>query len=92
MLLYEEYGVQVSWWGAFYPRVVARAILGVLNGFLSLNINGPIARIPADFLVDPEGLVWRAYYGQAISDHIPFEDITEFGADLCLDMPEPSEI
>ena len=38
-------------------------------------------------LVDPEGLVWRAYYGDAISDHIPFSDVVDFAKDLCLDMP-----
>ena len=51
-------------------------------------MDGPKAMVPADFLVDPEGVVWKAYYGTAVSDHIPFEDVSAFAADLCLDMPE----
>ena len=60
----------------------------MISGFLPFPWDAPVVRIPADFLVDPEGLIWRAYYGSAVSDHIPFEDVTEFGADLCLDMPD----
>ena len=85
---YETYGVHASWAGMFYPRVVARALRSVGKGFFSLRMDGPKAMVPADFLIDPEGLVWRSYYGRAVSDHIPFDDIVEFGADLCLDMPE----
>lgn len=86
--LYEMYGVHPNWLGMFYPRVFLRAIRATLAGLLSIKWDGPLAMIPADFLVDPEGLVWKAYYGDAISDHIPFEDVAAFGKDLCLDMPE----
>ncbi len=88
LTLYDTYGVRPSWKGMFYPRVFMRAIQATFAGQLSLKIDGPKAMVPADFLLDPEGLVWRSYYGQAISDHIPFGDVREFGKDLCLDMPE----
>ena len=85
--LYDTYEVRPRWAGLLYPRVFVRAFQAVMNGLFSLKIDGPTAMIPADFLVDPEGLVWKAYYGQAVSDHIPFEDLSAFGADRCLDMP-----
>ena len=87
--LYDTYGVRPRVAGLFYPRVFGRAFRAVMGGFFSLKMEGPKAMVPADFLVDPEGLVWRSYYGRAVSDHIPFEQVDEFGADLCLDMPEP---
>ena len=86
--LYDAYGVRPSVAGMFYLRVFGRAIRAMREGFFSLKMEGPKAMIPADFLVDPEGVVWKAYYGSAVSDHIPFEDIDAFGEDLCLDMPE----
>lgn len=85
--LYEQYGVHANWLGMFYPRVFVRAFQAMMAGLLSIRTDGPKAMVPADFLVDPEGLVWRAYYGAAISDHIPFEDVDAFGLDRCLDMP-----
>lgn len=90
LALYEQYGVHSSVLGMFYPRVFLRAFQAMMGGLLNLHLgDGPRARVPADFLVDPEGLVWRAYYGTAISDHIPFDDVRSFATDLCLDMPKP---
>ena len=85
---YEAYGVHARFAAMFYPRVMLRAMRSIAEGFFSLRMDGPKAMVPADFLIDPEGLVWRAYYGDAISDHVPFEVVEEFAADLCLDMPE----
>lgn len=85
--LYATYGVHARLAGMFYPRVIGRALRAMAKGFFSLHMDGPKAMVPADFLVDPEGVVWKAYYGSAVSDHIPFDEVREFGADLCLDMP-----
>lgn len=88
LVLYDRFGVRPSWRAMFYPRVIWRAIQATFAGLLSLKIDGPKAMVPADFLIDPEGLVYQAYYGEAISDHIPFEDVDAFAADDCLDMPD----
>lgn len=92
LALYATYGVRPSLAGMFYPRVFMRSVRAVLAGYFSLEMDGPKAMVPADFLVDPEGLVYKAYYGTAITDHIPFEEVAEFGADLCLDMPSASVV
>ena len=88
--LYSTYGVHPNIWGLFYPSVIIRTVQSIAAGFFSLAGEGPKAMVPADFLLDPEGLVYQAYYGRSVVDHIPFEDVLKFGDDLCLDMPEPS--
>jgi peroxiredoxin len=85
--LYDVFGVRPNLLGNFYPRVLMTAFRAVMAGLFSVKIDGPISMVPADFLIDPEGLVWKAYYGAAVSDHIPFDDIERFIADPCLDMP-----
>ncbi|MWV45918.1 redoxin domain-containing protein [Paenibacillus sp. HJL G12] len=38
-------------------------------------------RIPAEFLIDENGMIRVAYYGEFITDHLPFETIDQFVAD-----------
>lgn len=40
--------------------------------------DGTIFRLPADFLIAPDGKIHDAYYGNDIGDHLPFECIDEF--------------
>ncbi|HWO54268.1 redoxin domain-containing protein [Paenibacillus sp. JTLBN-2024] len=37
-------------------------------------------RIPAEFLIDEQGIVQVAHYGSLITDHLPFEAIERFAA------------
>ena len=85
--LYAKYKVAENRWGLWYPRVITTFFKAKKNGFGPGPQDGPIARIPADFLIDPEGLLWDVFYGKAISDHIPFKTVEAFSADACLDMP-----
>lgn len=85
--LYAQYGVTARYTGMFYPRVMLRAVKAMAAGLFSLRMEGPIATVPADFFIDPEGLVWDAYYGKAVSDHVSMDRVRAFGEDLCLDMP-----
>ena len=87
MKLYAEYGVVQRLMGMFYPRVSRVFKRAKRNGFKTGPSDGPVATVPADFLIDPEGLLWSTYYGSAISDHIPFETVQAFAADDCLEMP-----
>lgn len=87
MRLYEAYGVDMRWTGLFYPRVVWRTLQATANGLLSLDLGDwPLARVPSDLLIDPEGLIYDRYDGVAISDHIPLDRVARFSDDLCLDM------
>lgn len=87
LLLYGRYGVVPRVWGMFSPRVTGAVWRAFRNGFRPGPSDGPEAMIPADFLIDPEGLLWDVYYGRAISDHIPFDRVSAFGSDTCLEMP-----
>jgi peroxiredoxin len=76
--LYSAYGVESSWRGFFrawtfgLPRV-SQAVLG--NGFLPGSVEGNLNRIPADFVIGPEGRLADVYYGEDIGDHMPFSRV-----------------
>lgn len=42
--------------------------------------DGPIHRIPADFLIDPEGVLRVARYGESIVDHVALDEVSAFAA------------
>lgn len=76
--LYALYGVGYSWtgflkaWATRLPEI-GRSVLG--QGFLPGSVEGGIHRIPADFIIDPQGRIAEAYYGRDIGDHLPMERI-----------------
>lgn len=39
---------------------------------------GPVDRLPADFLIDEEGTVVEAFYAETIDQHMPWESIEAF--------------
>ena len=86
--LYRMYGVEPSVWAMFSMRNITTTFRALGAGIRPGRIDGPAHMVPADFLLDPEGLVYDSYYGAALADHIPFERVNTFGADACLDMPE----
>lgn len=77
---------------------IERSILGVLKGmllrmptllyamvgkgYIPRKIGGSMTTMPADFLVDATGVIRRAYYGRDEGDHLPFEDVKRFAADV----------
>lgn len=76
--LYRLYGVESSWrgfaraWTLGIPQVY-RAV--VANGFLPGTMENDIHRIPADFLIAPDGKLLDVYYGRDIGDHIPLDRV-----------------
>lgn len=76
--LYKLYRVETSWVGlikAFLirPHQILRSV--ILRGFFPGSIENEIQRLPADFLIDPQGKIEIAYYGRDIGDHIAYETI-----------------
>lgn len=77
--LYRLYGVESSWGGFFrawsigLPKVF-KAVIG--KRFIPGSMEGDIHRIPADFLIDPAGIVIDVHYGIDIGDHMPLERVT----------------
>ncbi|MGL4373350.1 MAG: redoxin domain-containing protein [Turicibacter sp.] len=76
--LYRLYGVQSSTSG-FFKGVAKRqskfyeAIKQ--NKFLLGRIEGDYKTLPADILIDPDGIVVRVHYGEDIGDFMPLEDV-----------------
>lgn len=74
--LYRMYGVEASWTG--YSKGMLRMgdlASAIGKGYLPGKMEGKIAMIPADFLIKPDLIVRRAYYGKDIGDHLPTEEI-----------------
>lgn len=79
-VLYTQYGVESS------RKAVARASVrrlpdaarAMAKGFVPTRIDGDTALVPADFLIDEDGVVRVAYYGRDIGDHLPIERIASF--------------
>jgi peroxiredoxin len=42
---------------------------------LSAPREGPATRIPADFVLDGDGVIRLAFYGRNIAEHVPFEQV-----------------
>jgi peroxiredoxin len=79
--LYRAYGVETSW-----PRMLlsfARPgfyvdwVRSMRHGFWG-GVDMQMAKLPADFLIAPDGTVARAHYGRDIGDHLSLSEIETF--------------
>jgi len=80
LVLYKKYGVQKSFWrmvGSMFNKKTRSNLKEgkVLVKGKNLKRDGQMSRIPADFLIDENGVVTKAYYGTNIGDHLPLEII-----------------
>lgn len=50
----------------------------LLKGYMPWRIKGSITRMPADFLIDENGIIQTAYYGKDAGDHLAFSHIKAF--------------
>jgi peroxiredoxin len=48
------------------------------KGYIPKSMEGKINTMPASFIVDKEGIIQLAYYGQDEGDYLPFEQIEAF--------------
>ena len=76
---YDAFGLENSWVGfvntATKPKQFIRS---VALGFMRIDPDGSMNRMPADFLINAAGIVDESYYGKDLGDHIPFEHITKW--------------
>jgi thioredoxin-dependent peroxiredoxin len=74
--LYKLYGLDSSWWGLMKGMLRFSALQETMKlGFLKIDVDGPMAMLPADFLINEDLEVAHAYYGKDIGDHLPVEVI-----------------
>lgn len=77
-ILYRHYGVNHSWAGfliAWIKRLPAISRAVFRQRYILGTVEGGIHRIPADFLIRPDGHIAEAYYGRDIGDHMPTDRI-----------------
>lgn len=77
--LYKTYGVETSW-AAFAKSGLRAADIAkaTLKGFLPGKVEGDMNRVPADFLIDEQGIIRTAFYGKDIGDHLDLAIVEQF--------------
>jgi len=50
----------------------------MFKGYVPTTIKGSMTTMPADFLIDREGIIQVAYYGKDEGDHLPFDTVKSF--------------
>lgn len=78
--LYARYGLESHWLGLFRKIWTSpwQILQAFSKGFLPGRVDGPFNAIPADFLIDENGVIQLAYYGRDIGDHLSMERIFQF--------------
>lgn len=80
-VFYRAYGVEHSLAGMFkgmLTRMPSLLRAMFVNGYVPWVIKGSMTTMPADFLVDENGVIQTAYYGKDEGDHLPFERVKAF--------------
>ena len=77
---YREYGIEHSIIGMF-KRMLLRMptlFMGMLKRYVPMIIKDSMTTIPADFLIDKNGIIKTAYYGSDEGDHVSFDQVKAF--------------
>ena len=78
--IYDLYGVTASWKAYFKvglkPGIMVEALLK--ERLMPGKMEGKWAMVPADFLIGPDLLIYEAFYGKDISEHMPLEQVERF--------------
>ena len=76
-LVFAKFGSETSWLGELRSAVdlvkVARALVHAPNN--PLAIDGPVHRMPSEFLIDPAGQITEVHYGTTLDDGFPIDDV-----------------
>lgn len=76
---YKKFGVETSTLGYIIGALkIPTLLLARRKGFKISNPFGPKTTIPADFLIDENGIIQKAYYGKDITDHLDLEIVESF--------------
>lgn len=77
---YQKYAIENSILGVLKGMLFRFPTLlkGMFKGYFPTTIKGNITTMPADFLIDRDGVIQTAYYGRDEGDHLEFSTIKEF--------------
>ena len=76
--IYSAYGVEENFFKALHPSVLFKLGIAMAHGFPQGKIDGAIGRVPAHFLIRPDGIIDTAHYGSHIADNIPWWKVARF--------------
>ncbi len=80
-IYYEEYGIEHSILGmlkGMFFRMPKLLKYMFAEGYIPWMVKGSLTTMPADLLVDENGVIQVAHYGKDDGDHLPFEKVKEF--------------
>lgn len=72
---YRRWEVETSWGGLLGLGSMSAAVKALRSGHLPGRIDGPVNRMPADFVIDPHGKIALAHYGRDAGDHLPLDSV-----------------
>jgi len=77
---YKKYAIEYSVIGMLKGPVFRLPTLlkGLFKGYIPIRLKGRMTTMPADFLVDKNGIIQTAYYGKDEGDHLPFDVVKAF--------------
>lgn len=76
---YKKYGVDTSIFAYIKGALKINTLLKASKkGFKIKNSMGPKTTVPADFLIDENGIIKNAFYGKDISDHLDIDIVADF--------------
>lgn len=89
---YKEYAVEHSLFGVIKGMIfrMPTLIKGMMKGFIPMKIKGRMTTMPADFLIDRDGIIQKAYYGSDEGDHLSFDEVKAFSHGTKLEMEKRS--
>jgi len=77
--LYTKYGIEESSSGMYRAMINPIKIMRVMfSGFFNMKSMKDRPIIPADFLIDKDFKIYKAYYGRDFGDHIPIEEVLDW--------------
>lgn len=74
--IYQKYGVESSMSGMFKAMLRMGTMLKMMvGGFFNMKSMSDKPLLPADFLIDEDGSIYKAYYGSDFGDHIDLKEV-----------------
>ena len=79
-IYYKKYSIERSFLGMLKGMFLRMPTMlkGMFKGYIPMVIKGSLTTMPADFLIDREGVIQLAYYGKDEGDHLAFDSVKEF--------------
>lgn len=77
---YGKYAIEYSMYKVLKGMIfnLPSMLKAIFKGYLPTSLKGRLATMPADFLIDKNGIIQQTYYGNDQGDHLKFEDIKAF--------------